>query len=113
MKWVQMGFYVLMFITGTVLSNIAFKYAAENSGRKALGYFVFGNIIGVLGPIALTLTLRVSNPNIAYALCYGTALAAVQIVAWRLFNQPLSHWQIAGIICVGVGVCLLQVGART
>lgn len=113
MKWVQMGFYVLLFISGTVLSSIAFKYAAENAGRKALGYFIFGNIVGVLGPIALTLALRVSNPNITYALCYGTAFAALQIVAWRLFQQPLSHWQVAGIICVGIGVCLLHVGARS
>jgi multidrug transporter EmrE-like cation transporter len=113
MKWVQMGFYVLLFIAGTVLSSIAFKYSADSAGRKSLWYFVFGNLIGVLGPIALWLALRVSGPNITYALCYGTAFAALQLVAWRLFNQQLSHWQIAGIVCVGVGVCLLHVGARS
>ena len=113
MKWVQMGLYVLMFIAGTVLSSIAFKYAAEATGRKSLWYFIAGNIVGVLGPIALTLALKVSNPNITYALCYGTAFAALQIVAWRLFQQPLSHWQVAGIICVGIGVSLLHVGARS
>jgi multidrug transporter EmrE-like cation transporter len=113
MKWVQMGFYVLLFSAGTILSSIAFKYAADSAGRKSLGYFIFGNIIGVLGPIALTLALRVSNPNITYALCYGTAFAALQLVAWRLFQQTLSPWQVVGIACVGVGICLMHVGARS
>jgi multidrug transporter EmrE-like cation transporter len=113
MKWVQMGFYVALFISGTVLSSIAFKYAADASGKKSLWYFIAGNIIGVLGPIALTLALKVTNPNITYALCYGTAFAALQIVAWRLFQQPLSQWQVIGIVCVGIGVCLMHVGARS
>jgi multidrug transporter EmrE-like cation transporter len=113
MKWAQMGFYVLLFSAGTVLSSIAFKYAADAAGRKSLVYFIFGNLIGVLGPIALTLALRVSNPNITYALCYGTAFAVLQLVTSRLFHQPLSPWQIGGIVCVGVGICLLQLGARS
>jgi multidrug transporter EmrE-like cation transporter len=112
MKWVQVAFYVLLFIAGTVLSSVEFKFAAEQSGKKALWHFIGGNIVGVLGPIALTLALRILNPNITYALCYGTAFAVLQIVAWRLFHQSLSHWQIAGIISVGIGVCLLQIGPR-
>ncbi|HEY6228478.1 MAG TPA: hypothetical protein VI282_15270 [Verrucomicrobiae bacterium] len=112
MKWVLVAFYVVMFAAGTVLSSIEFKYAAEHTGRKALWHFIGGNLIGVLGPIALTLALRVLNPNITYALCYGTAFAVLQVVAWRLFHQPLSQWQVAGIVLVGVGVCLLQIGPR-
>jgi multidrug transporter EmrE-like cation transporter len=112
MKWVFVAFYVLIFVSGTVLSSIEFKYAAELTGRKALWHWVSGNLIGVLGPIGITLALRVLNPNITYALCYGIAFAALQLVAWRLFNQPLSNWQIAGIAFVGIGVCLLQIGGR-
>lgn len=113
MKWVLVAFYVLLFVAGTVLSSIEFKFAAEHTGRKALLHFIGGNLIGVLGPIALTLALRVLNPNVTYALCYGTAFAVLQLVAWRLFHQPLSQWQVAGIVLVGVGVCLLHVGQRT
>ena len=39
MKWVQMGFYVLLFIAGTVLSSVAFKYAADASGVRMLQQF--------------------------------------------------------------------------
>jgi multidrug transporter EmrE-like cation transporter len=113
MKWALVAFYVLLFVTGTVLSSIEFKFAAEHTGRKALWHFISGNLIGVLGPIALTLALRVLNPNVTYALCYGTAFAVLQLVAWRVFHQPLSHWQVAGIVFVGIGVSLLHMGART
>ena len=43
----------------------------------------------------------------------GTAFAVLQLVTSRLFHQPLSPWQIGGIVCVGVGICLLQLGARS
>jgi multidrug transporter EmrE-like cation transporter len=112
MKWVQVAFYVFLFSCGTVLSSIEFKFAAEKTGRNALWHFVAGNLIGVLGPISLTLALKLLNPNVTYALCYGTAFAVLQLVAWRLFHQPLTHWQIAGIICVGIGVCLLHITPR-
>ena len=112
MKSLFVAFYVFVFVAGTVGSSIEFKFAAEPTGRKALWHFIFGNLIGVLGPVGLTLALRLVNTNITYALCYGIAFAALQLVAWRLFNQPLSNWQIAGIAFVGVGVCLLQVGGR-
>ena len=66
----------------------------------------------VLSLVGLTLALRHLNPNVTYALCYGIAFAALQLVAWRVFNQPLSPWQVAGIAFVGVGVCLLNIGSR-
>ena len=113
MKAGLMALYVLLFIVGNVLSAIEFKFAAENTGRKALWHFIGGNVVGVLGPIALTLALRVMNPNVTYALCYGTAFAALQLVSWRLFQQPLSSAQWAGVALVGAGICLLQVGGRS
>ena len=44
MKWVQVALCVLIFIAGTVLSSIEFKYAAE---RKSLWHFIGGNLIGI------------------------------------------------------------------
>jgi multidrug transporter EmrE-like cation transporter len=112
MKTGLMAFYVLLFIIGNVLSAIEFKFAAELTGRRAMWHFIGGNIIGVLGPIALTLALRVASANLTYALCYGTSFAALQLVAWRFFNQPLSNTQWGGVALVGIGICLLQVGKR-
>lgn len=104
--------WIAAFVVGNTYSSILFKYAADSSGKKTLWYFTLGNIVGVLGPIALTFALRKTNPNIVYALCYGSAFAALQLVSWRFFDQPLSKPQWAGVLLVGLGICLLQVGAR-
>ena len=92
-------------------SSIQFKFAADASGRKAIWYFVLGNLIAALGPVAMTLALKRANPSVVYALCYGCAFALLQLVSWRLFHQNLSSWQWAGIALVGVGIFLLQVRA--
>jgi multidrug transporter EmrE-like cation transporter len=103
---------VLGFIAANSFSSIQFKYAAEAAGRKALWHFILGNLVGFLGPVALTFALRRANPNIIYALCYGGAFAVLQLVSWRLFDQALSRPQWAGVLLVGLGICLLQVGAK-
>lgn len=111
----RMGYlwiWVLGFVIANTWASILFKLAAENSGRKAIWYYVIGNIIGALGPLALTLGLKGGNPNVVYALCYGGAFTVLQIVSWRMFNQPLSSFQWAGIASVTVGIWLLQIGPK-
>jgi multidrug transporter EmrE-like cation transporter len=109
-----MGIFILCvagFIAANTWSSILFKYAADLKGSAALWRFAFGNLIGFMAPIALTIALKRANPNITYALCYGGAFAALQLVAWRVFQQPLSGFQWAGILLVGIGILLLQVRA--
>jgi multidrug transporter EmrE-like cation transporter len=97
------------FVAASTWSAIHFKFAADASGKKALWHFVAGNLIGALGPVALTLALKRISPSIGYALCYGCSFAALQLVSWRLFHQSLSVWQWSGIVLVGVAIFLLQV----
>ena len=99
---------VVVFMFANTTSVVLFKVAAQSPGKKWIWYFLLGNGIGVLGPAAMTLALRESNPNLVYALCFCGAFALFQIVSWRLFQQPLSPVQWAGIACVGVGILLLQ-----
>ena len=96
------------FVVASTWSAIQFKYAAEESGKKAIWHFVAGNIIGAFGPLALTLALKRTSPSLGYALCYGCSFAVLQVVCWRVFNQPLSTWQWAGIVLVAIGIFLLQ-----
>jgi multidrug transporter EmrE-like cation transporter len=104
---------VLMCVAGfaaaSTWSAIHFKFAADASGKKAIWHFVAGNIIGAIGPVALTFALKQTSSSLAYALCYGCAFAVLQLVCWRLFNQALSMWQWTGIVLVGIGIFLLQV----
>ena len=104
--------FVLGFVIANTWSAILFKLAADQAGKKAIWYYVVGNLIGALGPLALTLALKRGHPNFIYALCFGSAFAAVQIVSSRYFHQPLSTLQWAGVASVGIGICLLQFGDR-
>jgi multidrug transporter EmrE-like cation transporter len=98
-----------MFIMASATSGIILKIAAENAGRTALWYFILGNVIGVLCPVALTFGLKYGHPNVAYAVCFGGAFALLQIFSFWLFKQPLSSWQWAGLISVALGIFLLQI----
>ncbi|MEW6156543.1 MAG: hypothetical protein AB1813_03885 [Verrucomicrobiota bacterium] len=100
---------VLAFILASAGSGIYFKLAAENHGRTAWWYFIIGNFIGVICPIALTFALKYGHPNVIYALCFGGAFALLQIASWRFFKQPLSFWQWAGVCAVAAGIVLLHV----
>lgn len=90
-------------------SCVQFKLAADETGRKAIWHFIWGNLIGAVGPVALTFALKRAHPNVVYALCFGCAFTLLQLVSWRLFQQPLSSYQWAGIACVAAGIFLLQI----
>jgi multidrug transporter EmrE-like cation transporter len=112
MKTALLIVFVVVFMVSNAWSAMLFKFAADASGKKALWYYVIGNLIAALGPLALTFALKRANPNLIYAVCYGTGFAAIQITASRLFHQPLSTFQWAGIASVGLGICLLQFGQK-
>lgn len=108
--------YLWAWVAGFVLANtsssILFKLAAEASGRKALWPFILGNLVGALGPVTLTFGLKLGDPSLVYALCFGGAFTILQIVSLLVFNQTLSHYQWAGIGLVTLGIWLLQVGHK-
>jgi multidrug transporter EmrE-like cation transporter len=100
---------VVLFSIASTSAAIQFKLSSASAGGKALWHFILGNLIGVLGPVTLTLALRRGHPNLVYARCYGCAFTLLQIVSWRLFQQPLSPLQWTGAALVGVGILLLQI----
>ena len=108
MRTVLLSLFVVGFVVANAWSAILFKYAATYTGRKALWFYVIGNLVGALAPLALTFALKRGNANVVYALCFGTGFAAIQIASAHLFHQPLSTFQWAGVASVGLGICLLQ-----
>jgi multidrug transporter EmrE-like cation transporter len=108
-SWAVVVMCVVGFMITSAWSSVQFKLAAEHSGRTAVWYFILGNVIAALGPVALTLALKRANPNVVYALCFGGAFTLLQVLSWRLFHQSLSAFQWIGIACVAVGIFLLQI----
>ena len=101
--------WVALYIIASSCSGLQLKIAAEKAGRVGVWYFVLANVIGILCPIALMFALKQAHPNVVYALCFGGAFALLQIASCWLFKQPLSIWQWAGVVSVGIGIFLLQI----
>jgi multidrug transporter EmrE-like cation transporter len=101
--------WVALYMVASAWTGVQLKIAAEKTGQTAVWYFAGANVIGILCPVALMFALRHGNPNVVYALCYGSAFAALQIASYWLFKQPLSIVQWAGVFAVGIGIFLLQV----
>lgn len=59
----------------------------------------------------LSRSLAVGVPlGTAYAIWAGVGVALVAVVAWLVFQEPLTWVQIAGIMLVGAGVALVELG---
>ncbi len=102
---------ILVFVVGQVGASLVFRVTAMKQGSDALLWFIGGNCLGFLCPVALTLALRGANPNVVYALCFGSAFCVLQFGSWMLFREPITLLQWAGIGLVAVGIVLLQVKA--
>lgn len=108
---VRIGFLVICviaFVAASTWSCILFKMAANAGGTRGLLYYIVGNLVAAIGPLALTLALKRMNPNVIFAVCYGASFACLQLVSWRMFNVSLSPVQWTGIAAVGLGICLMQ-----
>lgn len=59
----------------------------------------------------LSRSLAVGVPlGTAYAIWAGVGVALVAVVAWLVFREPLTWIQIVGIVLVGAGVALVELG---
>ncbi|MGV8882191.1 MAG: DMT family transporter [Rhodoglobus sp.] len=50
--------------------------------------------------------------GIAYAIWAGVGVVAVAIISWLAFKETLTLTQILGMVLVGAGVVLLEVGGK-
>lgn len=100
---------VLGFIAAQVGSMLCFQLVSEKTGSAALKFFIIGNGIGFLCTVFLPLALKNQNPNLIYALCLGGGFCFLQFFSYLFFKTPMNLFQWSGIICVGLGMILLQI----
>lgn len=61
----------------------------------------------------LSMALRVIPVGIAYAVWSGIGTVGICLLGWLLYKQNLSVISIMGIICIVVGVTLLNLGSTS
>ncbi|MEH6444136.1 MAG: SMR family transporter [Oceanospirillaceae bacterium] len=74
---------------------------------------IIPTIISIVGYTAsvylLSLTLETLTIGIAYAIWAGAGVAMIAIIGWVIFGQTLDIAAIVGILCIVVGVIILNV----
>ncbi|MGY1750020.1 DMT family transporter [Modestobacter sp. SYSU DS0511] len=94
---------------------IAAEVAATSLLPRTAGFTVPLPTVAVLAGYALSFVLlaqvvRTVPVAVAYAIWSGAGTAAVAAIGATLLGQPLSGWQVAGLVLVVVGVVLLNLG---
>lgn len=62
--------------------------------------------------LTLTQALRTIPVSIAYAVWSGIGIALVTVIAWVLFDQPMSAGELAGIGLILTGTVIVQWGRK-
>ena len=107
--WLAMGGSLI----AHTLAAIFFKIAAQQNTRKRiLGYFIFGNCVGFFNPLCLTIALRGNHPNLVMAGMGGVGAAFFVIVLNRVFKERLTPRQWAALGIIMAGTILLQLGSN-
>ena len=107
-----MGYLFLAFaIVGEV---IATSFLKLTTGDKAVWWAYPVVVVGyIFAFVMLAQSLGKGVPlGIAYAIWAGVGVVAVAIISWLVFKETLTITQIAGMVLVGAGVVLLEVGGK-
>ncbi|MGY1843297.1 DMT family transporter [Modestobacter sp. SYSU DS0875] len=94
---------------------IAAEVAATSLLPRTAGFTVPLPTVAVLAGYALSFVLlaqvvKTVPVAVAYAIWSGAGTAAVAAIGAAFLGQPLSGWQVAGLVLVVVGVVLLNLG---
>ncbi len=107
-----MGYVFLAIAIATeVVATTFLKFTSgENPKWWAFAIVVAGYTVSFL---ALSQSLSRGVPlGIAYAIWSAVGVAAIAIISWVFFKEPLTWVQITGLVLVIGGVGLLELGGR-
>ena len=110
MKALTIAALIAINLSGIVLSNIGFKWAANSSDwRGFLTGQIIGNLAGFSGVVTLTILLRIVPLHIAAAISMGAGFILVQLIAARMvFHESLATGQWFGIALIAGGIVLVS-----
>lgn len=105
MQWVYLAIAIGAELVGTM------SLRASDGFRKLL--WLIPTVLGYLTAFgALALALAEGMPvGIAYGIWAAVGVALTAVVAWILFNDPLTWLMGAGIALIAGGVLMIEIGA--
>jgi small multidrug resistance pump len=103
--------YLAVAIATEVVATTFLKFT---SGEDAKWWAYVVVVVGYVASFfALSQTLARGVPlGIAYAIWSAVGVAAIALISWLFFKEPLTWVQIVGLVLVVGGVGLLELGAK-
>ncbi|MCW1383782.1 multidrug efflux SMR transporter [Novosphingobium sp. KCTC 2891] len=99
--WIWLGFAIAAEVLATTTLN-----ANNDFSRPSM---LALTVIGYLAAFScLALALRTIPLGIAYAIWSGAGIAALSLIGWLNFRQPLSIQQLGGLLLVMAGILVLR-----
>lgn len=100
--------FLICAITAEVVGTLALRAAAASRPR----FYVLTGIGYVCAFSALLAALRHGMPvGIAYGIWAAAGVALAALGARLLFGEPLTRRMIGGIVLIGIGVVLVELGS--
>jgi len=96
-------------LAGYYLIGLAANFCFKEGGTDAAHhwyYFIGGNLLGIASTALLMGVYARLNVNLAMVLATSGAFLLLQGTFWLVYHSPLTVWQAAGILLVGVGTVL-------
>lgn len=104
LAWVLLG--------GAIVLEVAATLSLRASDGFTRGQWTIPVVIGYVGAFALlSQVLRLGMPvGVAYAVWAGVGVALTAVLARFVFDDPLTWTMAAGIVLIGAGVALVELG---
>lgn len=99
--WIWLGFAIAAEVLATTSLNANTAFA-----RPSLLVITVSGYIAAFS--CLSLALRTIPLGVAYAIWSGAGIAALCVIGWLNFRQPLSIQQVGGLLLIVAGILLLR-----
>lgn len=84
-----------------------------SNGFTNIGFTILSLCGYAISFYSLSIALRVIPVGIAYAIWSGIGTVGICIVGWMIYHQKLSLISIIGILCIIIGVLILNLGQNS
>ncbi len=106
MAWFILG----IAIVAEVIATSALKESNGFSNFTPSVLVILGYGVSFYG---LSIVLKTIPVGVAYAIWSGIGIILISLLGWLRFNQKLDTWAIIGILCISIGVLIIQLFSKT
>lgn len=102
--------YLIMAICIEIIATSSLK---ASNGFTNLGFTIVSLIGYAISFYSLSIALRIIPVGIAYAIWSGVGTVGICMIGWLIYQQKLTMISIMGILCIIIGVLIINLGQNS